>query len=34
MSSQLDALAAAQRRRPSNLLRDAVAQYVQTHWAD
>ncbi len=33
MSSQLDALAAAQHRRPSDLLRDAVAQYVQMHRA-
>lgn len=33
MSSQLDALAAAQHRRPSDLMRDAVAHYIETHQA-
>jgi len=31
VSSQLDQLAAAQHRRPSDLLRDAVAAYLDTH---
>jgi hypothetical protein len=33
VSSQLDELAAAQHRRPSDLLRDAVAAYLNTHKA-
>ncbi len=31
ISSQLDALALAQHRRPSDVLRDAVGQYIHTH---